>query len=134
MPECTQNSTTMHPCIAVLVAYWRYNKVVSLIPREHTENSTEILGLTRLLYNIRSPFVRIPQKIKKSQTLVPTLFYLVFSGKRGMTRNDVPRERVTNPPSLRPNPSKEKESQTLVPTLFYLVFSGKRGIRTPGTL
>ncbi len=84
MPECTQNSTTMHPCIAVLVAYWRYNKVVSLIPREHTENSTEILGLTRLLYNIRSPFVRIPQKIKKSQTLVPTLFYLVFSGKRGI--------------------------------------------------
>ena len=82
MPECTQNSTTMHPCIAVLVAYWRYNKVVSLIPREHTENSTEILGLTRLLYNIRSPFVRIPQKKKRVRHLFQ-LSFISFSAERG---------------------------------------------------
>lgn len=68
MPECTQNSTTMHPCIAVLVAYWRYNKVVSLIPREHTENNTEILELPPILYNMANP-----SKKKRVGFFIPTL-------------------------------------------------------------
>ena len=74
VPECTKDTVTMHSCIAVLVAYWTYSKVITSISREHIENSTGILEFPPpILYDMTNPLVRVPPKKKRVRLLSNSL-------------------------------------------------------------
>lgn len=83
VPECTKDTVTMHSCIAVLVAYWTYSKVITSISREHIENSTGILEFPPpILYDMTNPLVRVPPKKKRVRHLFQ-LSSISFSAERG---------------------------------------------------